>query len=122
MGSQWGTEQGPPRTWTLTGTQFTVRGADSLEAAPGSDVPEERRALASLSLALEGVGEAKALLRGSGCSVQLRLLNDHLGQCSYRAKNMPVAQRAPHECWGPTPAHQVQGPRVPQRSSLKQAT
>lgn len=80
MGSQWGTEQGPPGTWTLTGTQFTVRGADSLEAAPGSDVPEERRALAGLLLALEGVGEVKALLRGSGCSVQLWLLNDHLGQ------------------------------------------
>lgn len=99
-----------------TGTTGT-RGAESLEAAPGL-----RRAGGAPG-PLPSPWRAWVRRRpwsGSGCSVQLWLRDDRLGRrCSHRAKNVPAAQRAPHGCWGPAPAHQVQGPRTPQHSFPK---
>lgn len=109
--------QGPPRTWALTGTRCTVRGR-AWRAAPGLRRAPERRPSA---VALEGVGGRRPW-SGSGCSVQLWLRDDPIGDGVHRAKNVPAAQRAPHECWGPAPAHQVQGPRTPSTPFLKQAT
>ena len=113
MGSQWGTVQGPPRKWTLKGLSLLSEEPTAWRLLL-AQICRRRDGPSPVSLALEGVGEAEALVGAAAALCSCGFSAIIWGrQCSHGAKNMPVAQRAPHECWGPTAARQEQGPGSP---------
>ena len=121
MGSQWGTVQGPPRKWTLKGLSLLSEEPTAWRLLL-AQICRRRDGPSPVSLALEGVGEAEALVGAAAALCSCGFSAIIWGRLFTRGEEHACGSAGSSRVLGTHSSPPRAGPRVPQLSSLKQGT